>query len=275
MRRFVQALSSGAGLPSTLPSGVRSALAQLPDRYNISVRQLAGVMLAIDDLWHVGQLLWGLIPSWELEPATRYSTQAARLERAPRSRMYRRAWASRRCLVPMSGYYKWDRAGTPRQPYFVQAADGGVLFAAGLWERWEGGPRRVRADAADAQGEADAAEPVDAVATVPGAAPFEPPPPFESVYSFTVLTHPCDAVPAPLTPDGPVFIPPDALDDWVATDPRRALRLALRARPPRLEAYAVSRRIADRRLDHYSLLEPADPLEPPPDVLDPDELEDD
>jgi putative SOS response-associated peptidase YedK len=257
MRRFVQALSSGAGLPPTLPAGVRSALVQLPDRYNISVRQLAGVLLAIDDLWHVGELVWGLIPSWESEPATRYSTQAARLERAPKSRMYRRAWAARRCVVPMSGYYKWDRAGTPRQPYFVQAADGGVLFAAGLWERWEGGPKRARDEGdADAHAEADA----------PGA---------ESVYSFTVLTHPCDAVPAPLTPDGPVFLPPDVLDDWVATDPRRALRLALRARPPALEAYAVSRRVADRRIDHYSLLEPADPLEPPPDVEDPDAFEDD
>jgi len=264
VRRFVQALSSGSGLPPTLPEGVRRALTQLPDRYNISVRQPAGVLLAIDGLWHVGQLQWGLIPSWESEPATRYSTQAARLERAPRSRMYRRAWAARRCVVPMTGYYKWDRrAGSPsaaegrmpgsgrgegrRQPWFVQASDGSVLFVAGLWECWDG----------------KHAKPGD------GAPPPEP------VYSFTVLTHPNDAIPAPLTPDGPVFLPADALDDWVSTDPRRAMRLALRASTPPLEAYAVSRRVADRRIDHYSLLEPADPAEAHVDYDDPDETAED
>jgi putative SOS response-associated peptidase YedK len=247
VRRFVQALSSGSGLPPSLPEGVRLALTQLPDRYNISVRQPAGVMLAIDGLWHVGQLQWGLIPSWEGEPATRYSTQAARLERAPRSRMYRRAWAARRCVVPMTGYYKWDRGDGRRQPWFVQASDGSVLFVAGMWECWDGKHAKQE----------------------DGASPPEP------VYSFTVLTHPNAAIPAPLTPDGPVFLPADALDDWVSTDPRRAMRLALRAPTPPLEAYAVSRRVADRRIDHYSLLEPADPGEANVDYDDPDELADD
>jgi putative SOS response-associated peptidase YedK len=250
MRRFVQALSSGSGLPPSLPAGVRDALVQLPDRYNLSVRQPAGVLLAMHETWHVGRFLWGLVPSWEPSPETKYSTQAARLERAPRSRLYRRAWAERRCLVPITGYYKWDRDSSPRRPYFVQAADGAVLFAAALWECWTGSH----------------SPPTDDGNRLPP----------EPVYSFAVLTHPNPAVPAPLTPDGPVFLPADRFDEWVTTDPRRALRLALRATTPALEAYPVSRRVADRRLDHYSLLEPADPLEPPLEGdLDPDALEDD
>lgn len=258
MRRFVQALSSGSGLPPSLPDGVRRALVELPDRYNISVRQPAGVLLAIDGLWHVGQLLWGLIPSWEKEPATRYSTQAARLDRAPKSRMYRRAWAARRCVVPLTGYYKWDRGDAAsgqsrRQPYFVQASDGAVLFAAGLWECWQG----------------THAAPVDDDAAAAQAAPVEP------VYSFAVLTRPDDAIPSPLTPDGPVFLAADQLDDWVTTDPRRAMRLAQRATTPPLEAYPVSRRVADRRVDHYSLLEPADPAEAQVDYADSDEFAED
>ena len=247
MRRFVQALSSGSGLPASLPQGVRAALVELPDHYNISVRQPAGVLLAMHETWHVGRLRWGLVPSWEPEPATRYSTQAARLERAPKSRLYRRAWAERRCLVPITGYYKWDRS-SKRQPYFVQAADGAVLFAAALWECWTGSHMAPSDDG--------------------NLLPPEP------VYSFAVLTHPNPAIPEPLTPDGPVFLSADVFDEWVTTDPRRALRIALRATAPRLEAYAVSRRVADRRLDDYSLLEPADPLEAPLDGLD-DDIEDD
>jgi putative SOS response-associated peptidase YedK len=249
MRRFVQALSSGSGLPPSLPAGVRDALVELPDHYNLSVRQPAGVLLAIDGMWNVGRFLWGLIPSWEPEPSTRYSTQAARLERAPRSRLYRKAWAGRRCLVPITGYYKWDREGSPRQPYFVQAADGSVLFAAALWECWTG---------------AHGPPPADGNRLPP-----------EPVYSFAVLTHPNHAIPAPLTPDGPVFLAPEDFDAWVGTDPRRAMRIALRARTPPLEAYAVSRRVADRRRDDYSLLEPADPAEVVAGDFDPDESADD
>jgi putative SOS response-associated peptidase YedK len=134
----------------------------------------------------------------------------------------------------------------------VQASDGAVLFAAGLWECWQG------THAADDGDDDDAA-----------------PPPVEPVYSFAVLTRPDTAIPSPLTPDGPVFLAADQLDEWVTTDPRRAMRLAQRATTPALEAYSVSRRVADRRLDHYSLLEPADPHEPTEHDADPDEYEDD
>lgn len=42
---------------------------------------------------------------------------------------YRQAFASRRCLLPVDGYYEWqtvpgERARPGRQPYFVSRADG-------------------------------------------------------------------------------------------------------------------------------------------------------
>ncbi len=81
----------------------------------------------------------------------------------------------------MTGYYKWDRTVRPAVPHFIHAEDGQVLCAAGLWERWE------REDAED--------------------------PPFES---FTLLTHSNAAIPAPLTPDGPVFISGLAERAWLS-----------------------------------------------------------
>ena len=170
----------------------------------------------------VAAMRWGLVPSWEPAPETRYSTQTARLEHAPASRLYRRAWASRRCAVPMSGYYKWDRGSRPRQPYFIQATSGAVLFAAGLWSLW---------------GDPDG----------------------ENMLSFSILTHANPAIPAPLTQDGPWFLPQPAIADWIAADARSASRLLLRHAQPALEAYPVTRRIADRRRDDYALLEPVAP----------------
>jgi len=223
MRRFVQALSGGSDIDQAVPAGVREALREFPDRYNIAVRCPAAIAFIQDARWKVASMSWGLVPSWEKEASTRYSTQTARLERARESRLYRSAWAQRRCVLPLNGYYKWDREASPRQPYFIQAADGGVLFAAALWSLW---------------GDVES-----------------------GLLSFSVLTHEQPAIPAPLVPDGPRFVPPALLADWMQCDPRSAARWLLRQPQPALEAYAVSRRVANRKLDEATLLEPLAALE--------------
>jgi putative SOS response-associated peptidase YedK len=235
MRRFVQALSDpGAGWPGT----VADALAGLPAHYNLSKGGHAGVVFAQADHWQVGIMSWGLVPSWEPEPQTRYSTQTARLERAPRSRLYRRAWAQRRCVVPMNGYYKWDRHVQPRQPHFIQAASGEVLVAAGLWSLWG-----------------------EELGT-----PF---------WSFALLTRPNAAIPPPLVPDGPCFLPVARIADWVLGDARRGQSLLLGMPQPPLESWPVGRRVADRRLDDYTLLEPVSAGEDFDRIVLPPEMRDD
>lgn len=219
MRRFVQAFADPAAFSPALPPVVRELLALAPPRYNLGKNDDAVVLFIADAHWKIATMRWGLVPSWEPGPETRYSTQTARLERAPRSRLYRRAWATRRCAVPLNGYYKWDRTATPRQPYFIQARNGEPLFAAGLWSLW-----------GDPAG--------------------------DNLLSFSLLTHGNAAIPAPLVPDGPLFLPQPAIAEWLGADARAASRLLLRFAQPALEAYPVTRRVADRRRDDYTLLEP-------------------
>lgn len=228
MRRFVQAFSglepgsggNGAGL---LPS-----LRGLPDRYNIAVRKPAGIIVHSEAGFEVREAVWGLIPRWSKEPATKYTTVTARLERAPRSRIFRDAWQHRRCVVPMSGYYKWDRTVSPPVPHFIQARSGEVLLVAGLWEAWEKG---------------------------------DPP-----LHSFTILTHPNAAIPPPLVPDGPVFLPASQWQRWLTGAQWLPMRFLAGLAQPELETYPVSRAIRDPNRDDYTLLEPIDALlEAPPD----------
>jgi len=221
MRRFVQAFAPGM-LPASTPRAVGAALCLLPERYNIAVRKPAGVVLERDGALAVEEFDWGLVPRWSKLPETKYTTMTARLERAPRSRIFRRPWETQRCVVPMNGYYKWDRAARPPQPYFIQAQSGEALFAAGLWDHWE---------------------------------KDEP-----QLYSFAVLTGPNRAIPPPLVPDGPVFLPADRIEGWIE-GPWFPMRFLAQARQPALEAYPVSRRIQGRDADDYTLLEPVDPLE--------------
>ena len=51
--------------------------------------------------------------------------------------MFRDAFKRHRCIIPASGYYEWITKLDGKQPYFISAADGGVLSFAGLWDRWK------------------------------------------------------------------------------------------------------------------------------------------
>lgn len=219
MRRFVQAIAAES-VPDVLPTDVADALASAPPRYNIASNADALVLRMQDGEVVTETLRWGLVPRWSKQPETSYSTITARLSRASASRIYARPWASRRCVVPVNGYYKWDRSGARPVPYFIQSRDGALLFAAGLWDLWE---RELPA-----------------------------------LASFTLLTMENLAIPAPLSPDGPLFLPADALLDWMAGPVPDAGRMA-RVPQPALEAWPVSRRIRSREVDDYTLLEPASP----------------
>ena len=221
MRRFVQAFSAD-DIPASFAPDVVAALAAAPPRYNIAVRKPAVVVFERDGRLVAEDFDWGLVPSWSKLPETSYTTVTARLERAPRSRLFRRPWEHRRCVVPMNGYYKWDRSARPPQPYFIQAQAGGLLFAAGLWDHWHRD---------------------------------EP-----QLYSFAILTSANAAIPAPLVPDGPIFLPSDAVAGWIA-GPWLATRFLSNMPQPALEAYPVSRRIRNRDADDYTLLEPVDAQE--------------
>lgn len=235
MRRFVQAFAA-EGLPPGLPAGVADALCRVPARYNIAVRKPAAVVFDRGAGIAVEDFDWGLVPRWSPLPETHYTTVTARLARAPGSRIFRRPWESRRCVVPLNGYYKWDRSASPPRPYFIQAQDGNVLFAAGLWDHWE---------------------------------KDEP-----HVHSFAVLTHANRAIPPPLVPDGPVFMPAASIARWIAGPPA-AQRFLVDMPQPMLEAYPVSRAIRSRDVDDYTLLEPVNPLEDAIDVDGFDDLDDD
>src|SRR4051794_4838909 len=76
----------------------------------------------------------GLVPTRAKEPSTGNERNNARMETAAEKPAYRRALASRRCLLPADGYFEWcpteelTKAGKPKkQPFFIRPKDGGTL----------------------------------------------------------------------------------------------------------------------------------------------------
>jgi putative SOS response-associated peptidase YedK len=81
---------------------------------------------------------WGLVPSWAKDPAIGNRLINARAETAHEKPAFRAAFRSRRCLIPASGFYEWQRLEKKKQPYFIRMQDGRPFAFAGLWEHWEG-----------------------------------------------------------------------------------------------------------------------------------------
>jgi len=105
-------------------------------RYNIAPTQDVAVVRANDHDRQLAILRWGLIPRWAKDLSIGYKTFNARSETAHAKPSFKAAFNSRRCLIPASGFYEWDKIGKSRQPYYISRSDGQPMAFAGLWEKW-------------------------------------------------------------------------------------------------------------------------------------------
>ena len=80
-------------------------------------------------------LRWGLVPSWSKDAKGAARMINARAESVREKPAFRKAFATRRCLVPADGYYEWKNLGTEKQPWFLSTPD--PLAMAGLYEHWK------------------------------------------------------------------------------------------------------------------------------------------
>lgn len=88
---------------------------------------------------------WGLIPPWVKTaegggPDTKGPLLInARSDKVTNSPAFRSSAASKRCLVPMDGWYEWqkkDGEKGSKTPFYLHSIDGEPVFVAGLWTTW-------------------------------------------------------------------------------------------------------------------------------------------
>lgn len=82
---------------------------------------------------------WGLVPSWAKDLGIGARMINARVESVPDKPAFRRAFATRRALIPADGWYEWQRpegGKGPKQAFYMVPRDGHVLAFAGLYEFW-------------------------------------------------------------------------------------------------------------------------------------------
>ena len=61
----------------------------------------------------------------------------ARSETVTDKPAFAEAFAERRCLIPVDGFYEWRNHGGRKQPHYFSAANDRLLALAGLWAHWE------------------------------------------------------------------------------------------------------------------------------------------
>ncbi|PLW00098.1 DUF159 family protein [Corynebacterium ulcerans] len=98
-------------------------------RYNIAPTQKIAIIRTGDAPGEavIEPARWGLLPSWKQDDSGTPLFNA-RAETVAEKPSFRAAFASRRCLIPLDGYYEWHN----KQPYWITT--GSVVWAAGLWD---------------------------------------------------------------------------------------------------------------------------------------------
>lgn len=168
---------------------------------------------------------WGLIPGWikERKPGQPAPINA-KAETISTNGMFRGAYKSRRCLVPIDGFFEWKDihgTGKNKQPYAIAMKSGEPFVLAGIWETW-------RDPATD-----------------------------EDIRTFCVVTCEPNEMMATIHDRMPVILHPEDYDRWISPEPEAAD--LMKPFPAELMTmWKIGSKVGSPRNDSADILDPVD-----------------
>jgi putative SOS response-associated peptidase YedK len=166
-------------------------------------------------------LRWGLIPNWCQDPSGGRKPINAKCETVHRLPTFRDAYRSRRCIVPVDGFFEWKaiKGQKAKQPYAIAMNDGSPFGIAGVWENWK----------------------------QPGTG--------EWVRTFAIITTDANELVAGIHDRMPVILTPDSCTRWLSEE--RDPRELMRPFPAKLmRMWPISTRVNKPENDDPSIIEP-------------------
>lgn len=92
---------------------------EITPRFNIAPGSQVLCLVKTDEDEVQGVVLhWGFIPSWATDRKKFRNVINARAETIFEKPAFRQVIKSKRCLMPMSGFYEWHQENDRKQPYF-------------------------------------------------------------------------------------------------------------------------------------------------------------
>lgn len=105
-------------------------------RYNIAPTQMVAAVIHDGVRRRIGQLRWGLVPSWARDTTGSAKMINARSETLEEKPAYKTPFLRKRCLIPADGFYEWQRTEGTKKPHRIGMKDGSIFSMAGLYDIW-------------------------------------------------------------------------------------------------------------------------------------------
>jgi putative SOS response-associated peptidase YedK len=208
--------------------GTKNALTNYPARFNVAPTDPVLVVRfnSKTNERTLDPLRWGLVPHWAKDLKFGARCVNARAETVQTTPAFRDAFEGRRCIIPASGFYEWQKNGTTKTPYAIVPNDAPLFAFAGLWENWR--------DKAAGDGA-------------------------EWIRTCAIITGEPNELVAPIHDRMPVILPREAWARWLGEEEadRDELQSLLKPYPAqRMSAYPVSTRVNSVKNDDAGLIEP-------------------
>ncbi|RMD92054.1 MAG: SOS response-associated peptidase [Alphaproteobacteria bacterium] len=188
--------------------------------YNVCPTMRIHAVTREDGIRRLRGLRWGFIPHWYKTPDDGPLLINARAESVAKKPAFARAARERRCLIPASGFYEWEKAADGRRlPWYITARDDSPLAFAGIWQRWE------------AEGQ-------------------------EPMTTTAIITTNANPDIAHIHSRAPVIIAREDWPLWLGEAGKGAALLMRPAPPGSLKAWRVSTRVNSSRAQGPELIEP-------------------
>ncbi|RAP40824.1 DUF159 family protein [Rhodovulum viride] len=108
-----------------------------PD-YNICPTDTVTAVTSAEGLRRLRPMRWGFLPHWYKTPADGPLLINARADTVAQKPAFAAAARQRRCLIPASGFYEWQKGPQDaRLPWYIARSDGAPLAFAAIWQDWE------------------------------------------------------------------------------------------------------------------------------------------
>lgn len=117
-----------------------AAIPNMQPSFNVCPTDPVDIIVANDGRRELQTVRWGLIPLWWSKPLKelRLATFNARVETVATKPFLREPFKSKRCLMPVSGYYEWQETPYGKQPWYFTARNGApIMTAAAVWDQWK------------------------------------------------------------------------------------------------------------------------------------------
>lgn len=105
-------------------------------RYNVAPMQQVPAIIHDGEKNRLGELRWGLVPSWASDDRLGSKMINARAETLLEKNSFKTLIRRKRTIIPADGFYEWKQTGDTKQPMRITLKDNSLFSMAALYDIW-------------------------------------------------------------------------------------------------------------------------------------------